>query len=323
MDSENELNNHVKLATNSRVCPYIGLEDDRQTHYGFSHMANCCYRFKRPVPVRTDYQDTFCLTKDYSNCKIFPDDWKGNIPGEISTTHVNRRRLLMFRSTILLLSLILLGLLIFAVLDNYLIPVNVQWIFRASENGNSDVAFFQTVSNTPENKATPTITRDIIEILPHTNLEAHSPTPTPSKTATVTYTSTPTIRPASPTPGPDLETPFGPGGKYIVYIISAGQSPNRIASDYQTTVEVIRAINQLPDYASIQPDTILVIIPGEVDPNNVPQLRAIFLEEAITVFDLADKLNLSPEIILELNGIASQDILLPAGRWLVIPLGFN
>jgi len=144
------------------------------------------------------------------------------------------------------------------------------------------------------------------------------PTQTPSPTITVLPTITPTVMPGTPTPGPALATPFGPDGKYVVYKITAGESPNRIASDYQTTIEVIRAINQLPDYASIFPDTIFVIIPGEQDPSSVPQLLAIFTEEIILVDTLAEEYGVSPDQIRDLNGLGPE-VSIPAGRWLVLP----
>lgn len=57
--------------TDSRRCPYLGLEDDLTTVTDFPSLLNYCHRC-RPIEVPSSlHQRTICLGSDYVRCTIF------------------------------------------------------------------------------------------------------------------------------------------------------------------------------------------------------------------------------------------------------------
>ncbi|HEB65924.1 MAG TPA: hypothetical protein ENJ02_10350 [Chloroflexi bacterium] len=52
-------------------CPYLGLETDPQTCYTFPSEDNLCHRLSTPQPIDVQHQSAYCLTPQYTECRIF------------------------------------------------------------------------------------------------------------------------------------------------------------------------------------------------------------------------------------------------------------
>jgi hypothetical protein len=73
--------------TGAMACPYLGLRDDRSTHFGFPHPGNACHAavgsptgWRRRIPfgggrpqqVSPEQQSKLCLTADHLRCPVYP-----------------------------------------------------------------------------------------------------------------------------------------------------------------------------------------------------------------------------------------------------------
>ena len=53
------------------TCPYLGLFDDPRSHFTFPTEAHRCFAPGRPIQVEPEYQDGYCLSTRYPECKRF------------------------------------------------------------------------------------------------------------------------------------------------------------------------------------------------------------------------------------------------------------
>ncbi len=160
-----------------------------------------------------------------------------------------------------------------------------------------------------------------------------SPTPTfqqlgvatvSGQKVTVVYTQTPTPKPTHtptllpPTPGPGLATPFGAQGEYLLHQVKFGDNLPKLAERYQTDRDVIVAANGLIANQSLQPDQVIVIMPGRTDSFGIEQLSVLFLAEDVLVTDFSARTGVSVEELNQYNHLGTHDAI-PAGRWLIYP----
>lgn len=55
-----------------QYCPFLGLEDDRQSLASFPSLLNLCYRNENdPRAVDTSHQSNFCLSWNHKRCPVF------------------------------------------------------------------------------------------------------------------------------------------------------------------------------------------------------------------------------------------------------------
>jgi hypothetical protein len=116
-----------------------------------------------------------------------------------------------------------------------------------------------------------------------------------------------------------MGTPFGAGNRFAFHTVKIGESLSLVAETYQTTVGVIQASNVLIEGASIWPGTVLVILPGEKNQDNVQKYLAILVEEPTLVTSLSLEHSILPEEFRELNSLGEDDMI-PAGRWIIVPV---
>jgi hypothetical protein len=88
---------------------------------------------------------------------------------------------------------------------------------------------------------------------------------------------------------------------------------------YETSPTLIFTINQLIQGASLRPEMMLVIVPGEQEFPDLPAFQPVFLEEDTTVTELAEQYGVSGDDLRRYNGFGEGD-LVPANRWIVVPL---
>lgn len=144
-----------------------------------------------------------------------------------------------------------------------------------------------------------------------------TPTSTTVPTSTATPTNTP--RPAPATAGPQAGTPFGPQGEYILHVIQEADSLNRIAGLYNTSVEVLRAVNEFDPIKALWPGQVIVVQPGVTEPEGVVRFRIVELKYRWNVDDLAEEYGVTAEDLRRYNNLGPE-AWVPAGRILIVPV---
>ncbi len=299
-------------------CPYLGIEEDPATWLSYANSANLCYKFKPARPVDTAHQRQFCLTQAYPICKIYAQNSASPLPTIATVEPRQEGNPLRF----FWISLAVLSVITLLVVLSFWLRANWEDLY-----GNSIPALapLPTDANLAANiLPSQTPTEELlaaIELLPPIATSTLSASPTPSLSPTITHspTASPTPTATQPTPGPALNTPFGPQKSFLLHRVATGESLGNLAVIYRTSAEVIRAANVLIEGASVWPDTILVIYPGITDPSQVTRFQVVQLKSPAYPEDLAAEYQVSLEELLEHNLLDAQ-VLIPIGRWLVIPV---
>ena len=174
------------------------------------------------------------------------------------------------------------------------------------------IAGLTTAAPSPEaNQNTPTPTLQSGEAAVVVTADAEV-TQIPTQTPTIT----PTLPP--PTPGPGLETPFGGQGEYLLHQVKFGDNLPKLARAYKTERDVIAAANALiPDH-SLQPDQVIVILPGRTDSFGIEPLVVLFLDKDTMVSELASRYGVTIDELRQYNDLGPGEKI-PAGRWLIMP----
>lgn len=310
------MTDQITPKTTMRSCPYLGTQEDPGTWISYPSSGNYCHLLKPAHSITLTYQRTVCLTPGHLQCKIYSKTWDGKIPTVIGETGI-ARKFISWRWLLigfLVVAAILISVSLFTGL--LVIPSQISALFNLSPSSQpTENSTGQRPSGTPTPTATQTTTEILIFSQPSPTRALATATQTPPPTATTT----PAVEQIQLTPGPDMMTPFGPGGKYVLYTLQTGESVNNVAFMYQTTIEVIRASNTLIEGASVWPGTVLLILPGQKDPAQVMKFAVIQLERPMKVNEIADKYNVTEEEIRAHNSLGKDD-LIPAGRWLIIPV---
>jgi hypothetical protein len=53
-----------------KVCPFLGLEQDRQSFTSYPSAINFCYRLTPAKPINQPYQASHCLNENHRSCKL-------------------------------------------------------------------------------------------------------------------------------------------------------------------------------------------------------------------------------------------------------------
>lgn len=306
----------AEMPTGFGACPFLGLEQDFTTWLAYPNPANYCHRARPAANLNLHYQESICLTSKHVTCPGFTHGWEGPLPemarGEPASKRNDSRLLLP----------VLVGLVLLLVLAGWQ-AMRRGWLPFMGAAGEtptsldftpSQVGGLVVQSPTPTLSPSPLPTATSNRSMTQTALAGLiSPTPT----ASPTLANTPT--PAPPTPGPAFKTPFGPGEKYLLHQLKAGESMGTLVTLYDTSNQVVAASNQLVEGASIWPGSVLLIIPGEKDPTAATRFRVVLLEAPISAEDLAAEYGISVEDLRLFNSLGATG-LIPAGRYLIIPV---
>jgi hypothetical protein len=172
----------------------------------------------------------------------------------------------------------------------------------------------QTRTSTKTPTLSPTKTR--------TATPSKTQTYTPTKTQTATPTKTVTPKPTATLPPQKyrLETPFTVNGhQFFIHLISSGESYELLAHTYNTTVEVLLAINyQAPTPLWVK--STIIISPGLlVDDPTIPAFQAdLIVDQSTTIEARATKYNVDP-VLTKLYNNCTDNCKLTSGDWIVIP----
>ncbi len=196
----------------------------------------------------------------------------------------------------------------------------------SSRTATKSIAIDQTLIESITATKVPTRTFTRTSTLPPTKTLTATPSKTKTFTPTKTYTSTPS---KTFTPKPTatmlpqkyrLETPFTVNGhQFFIHLISSGESYELLAHTYNTTVEILLAINyQAPTPLWVK--STIIICPGLlVDDPTIPAFQAdLIVEQSTTIEARATKYNVEPALTKLYNN-CSDNCKLSSGDWIVIP----
>jgi len=276
-----------------RFCPYLGLKDDPSTYSIYPSLRNNCQHAQPPQAVNLSYQRSYCSTADYESCPVFAEEWRGRLPAEIRGERTSSKAP-QWRLVLILAGVVLLGSL--GAMEMGWVPFQIQWW-------------------------DPTATIEFAVVTPPTKTAVPSSTLPPSRTLPPPKTSTQemTLTPSPfPTPGPALETLFGPDGRYLIHLVNEGESYTYLEDVYNTSEAVITATNILIAETSLWPGMYLVILPGVSDPDDLPKFKVIYLDHPAELGLISSDYGISSEALREYNSLGEGDVIQP-GRWLIIP----
>ena len=133
-----------------------------------------------------------------------------------------------------------------------------------------------------------------------------------------TFTPTATFTPDF-TPGPGLETPFGPENTFILHAVTDGESYPKLAAIYDTTVDILKTTNLIPEYIGLRSGIVIVVQPGVKVQNNLTSFTTMLVERPISIAEIAQEYRVNSEEIIYFNQINPEKTL-PVGRYLIIPI---
>jgi len=73
-------------------CPFLGLEDDSETHHAFPSLRNFCLRARPIEIVSLEHQSSHCLCLDYVRCPVLSASLKAPLPDELRVFEPSQRR---------------------------------------------------------------------------------------------------------------------------------------------------------------------------------------------------------------------------------------
>jgi len=168
----------------TRICPYLGLVGDRDSHFSYPETAHLCFVAGQETSIPLEHQSKFCLNRNYSACAHFAAPSAQPLSLAQSDPISAKRSKSSLRQTVLL---ILAGL-----VAGLLVTLNIYY-------------YNYTVPNQPP--STPSITQVAVNPLPTASV-----TPTATEYLTENHTPvadaflatpTPTV---TPRPGTDIYT---------------------------------------------------------------------------------------------------------------------
>lgn len=326
-------------SSSSRHCPFLGIPGDDTTYYQYPSRTNYCYVPNEPEPIRFEHQEAFCLTADFSRCPVYRVEGATSLPPDIrgkeKGVQTTRNRVGLLVSVLSLGAILALGFFIFG--------PRFGLNLLSSANSPTRTATPTVERTTPTR--TPSLTSSATEIpaeivfLTATPILAVSPTatktstslppsltPLPTHTATQTliptqtFTPLPTLTPTYyPSPIPDFGTPYATDPPLVIHLVAEGQSFTYIAELYQTTPEVLTAVNQLIPGQSLWIGLRIVVPIGVTDATGLPHFTVYLNTEDTTLFALAAQFNTTPELIQRYNALGPIPEI-PAARYFIIPL---
>jgi len=263
-----------------KVCPFIGTRYDSSTFFSYPSPGNHCFRVEPNQSVNLSHQEIYCLGTNFENCPVNSSAWQGPLPQEIQGKSTSRGYFSNTRRIFIVIAIVALMFIlsIYILYKQNNLPFSSVPISTASPTLHSvtDTPFLTAVdSGTGENQGSAILTGSPTEISPSATSTENRPTPsqTATKPPAPTETSTPTS--IFPTAGPVLGTPFGPDNRFVIHAVKDGEFFGRIAENFHTSVELIIAANDLIEGANLWVGTLLVIIPGELETNDIPKFQIV------------------------------------------------
>ena len=283
-------------------CPHLGLQGDPATFSTYPSQQNFCHHVRLPQAVHLDYQGSMCLGPNHKNCPVYQEEEKPRLlPPEIRT---EKTTLLPMRKKSIWFVVVVMVLLILVLVVDW--PLSLEsWLRSQPTPTFQEVVPTKTLKTSSARTQPPTLTP----------IPTFTPTHSPTLTPTPTKTKTP-----SPTYGPSIGTPFGPESRFLIHTIEEGQSFAYLETKYNTTGEVIEAINNLIEGTSLWVGENVVIVIGQKETSDLPKFEVLLTEKTTKLTDLAEQYGTQVADIRYYNSLGPKETV-PADRWLIIPLG--
>lgn len=287
--------NHLQDVESS-VCPYLGLCDDPDTALTYPSTESYCHKVKPPTVPNLDQQLSVCLTGQYSTCQIFQSQTEQRMPKELTLKAIGKRRGRSY--------FVYLGILAFLTM----VALIILLPYVHPQEQTEDIA---TISS-PAPTETPLLPVGFTTQAATVELALPTETPFPSPQPT------PTATPIETHKAHYLEEPFGESQRFIVHRVSPGESLLFLATQYNTTTEIIKAAN----YHLIVPiwvDSFIIIPLDRIELGDLPAFEAYQItENNITLRHLAERFVLDLHTLVSYNDIPADENLF-LGEWILLP----
>jgi LysM repeat protein len=280
-----------------KVCPFLGLEDDPDTHTTFPTARNRCYKTRKPSQIALPQQVNYCLSQNYETCNLLQnnnlDATSPQItPGEIKTATIRSffTNSLFFPITVLVISsLLLFALLVYArmlwgnsfgmnivisefnrfVSTDYRIPTPTKIVTRTSTHLPTQLL------SSPKN-ITPV---NAIPVIPNIVTTTQTATQFVTNTTTAeqyfvapTITVTPSLIDINKCPTPQVA---------ISYTVKIGDTLSSISTQFKVSVGKIQLLNCMGESQTLYANTVIFIpvdltkeAPGYLTSTSTPTLES-------------------------------------------------
>ena len=274
-------------AVTAPTCPHLGLRHDPDGYYSFPSTENRCYHCKLPATPLLEHQATCCLSGKHKDCRVYWQSRKKPFPVALQAPDEVRpaQSALVRTALAIAVGLTAVGYVAF------------RYVPRALSRPQADPRPAASVTPKPSLTSFPTAT--------------NSPVPTSTRI--------PASTPAAATH--DLEVSFEiDGHELLMHKVGAGDMFETIDAKYETTPDVLRALNYSLT-RSLLGNTVILIAPGlqTVD----PALPSFWVRQvdrpAVTIDGLAKEYHVDITALRHYNR-CSDDCLLSVGDWILIPV---
>lgn len=281
----------------STLCPHLGLRDDPGTAFAYPNLTNTCFKCRPPHTPRLEHQSAACLAAAHTQCPVYQQPAEGAFfPAELAwagSRARQTRRFPLWGWAAVGLGLLLAG-------------VSGWLLFRPV----ASAPVPSPVVGEPALLATPSLKP------PKVGVTSPPPTLTPIP-PTATETATPTLTPLPPQVH-TLDQPVIVNGQaFVMHRIIDGEQLAILTKRYQTSVEVLNAINFYPP-VPVWAGRVLVLAPGLLELPTIMPLDPYEVTEATRLEDLAASLAVDPQLMLTYNGCNPGCELAP-GDWVMVP----
>jgi hypothetical protein len=281
------------------VCPFLGLRDDPATALSFPSSHTRCFHARPALPVKLEYQRTYCLAINHTSCEEYYHEPDNPLPPEMRFIGGSGLREKLGKAGVwfILLAVVVVALIVWQALSRGFLGLGSPGHLQGAS-----VPVISTMDRFQPPTLLPTQMQD-------------TPTPTLFQTTTPTF-SIITFEPTTAT-SHALETPIGVEYKLVIHRVLAGESIMSIANLYWTTVDAIQAINyNLPSPLRI--DWYIIVPVNRTDIHGLPSFEAYEVKSDIAVQTLAQQLTIDPGILELYNGLGNNEFL-NSGEWVLVP----
>jgi hypothetical protein len=306
----------------SGTCHFLGIKGESSTQYRYPSHAHRCYNVKSPEGIKLPHQEEFCLSESHKECEVFNSFGEEHLPPHIQSGRGKRRTPPYFKTWLLIP--LLIGLTILLVTGILVVKDRYSLTSYGSSAKPSTALPIHMITNSIGLIISPSPLPTFTDIPNKTNTNIIESSATiligiPSETTTTTPTPRPTwTKPATLTPGPAFETPFGPDHSYVLHRVGEGESYTQIAEMYDTSTEVLEESNIKPESTKLLSGMIIVVLPGVHEIEATQKFNIVFVDRRTEVKTLAGKYRVDLEEIQKYNLLSNKNWI-PAGRWLIIP----
>lgn len=101
---------------------------------------------------------------------------------------------------------------------------------------------------------------------------------------------------------------------YRIYQVNSGDTLGKIAEELNTTVEILKSLNGINDNMILMPGSFIVV------PKTDQRFKTYIVKQGDTIYKIATMYNISPDLLLRLNGLNKEDYIYP-NQEILVPNG--